>query len=166
MKTETRHHTGREIARCTMKPHRLTCINPPENVRTEKRSARALGQKDEHGGSTGPGPEPPLNEGRSTSAGPAGPGSGVPGIPAGGEFDGPANPAVSGSGITVLVKRSGTQGLAGRRESGNLLTGIPIHPQDRHREMPAGAVGQQDPAGGTRGSGVLPAPESGGGGPA
>ncbi len=73
MKTETKRHAGRENTRCTMKPHRLTCINPPGSMtgpRTEKRSARAAGQKDEHGGSAGPelpaqagGPIPPGTDG-------------------------------------------------------------------------------------------------------
>ncbi len=84
MKTETKRHAGREIARCTMKPHRLTCINPPGNGRTEKRSTRSAGQKDGHGCSAGPalpagaGParEPPAQDGGPGAHGTEGNGTG------------------------------------------------------------------------------------------
>ena len=48
MKTETNETTGRDGITCTLKPHRLICINPPGSVtgpRTKKRSARAAEQE-------------------------------------------------------------------------------------------------------------------------
>ena len=113
MKTETNKKTGRESTTCTLKPHRLICINPPGNVRTKKRSARAAGQKDEQPGSAGPGPVPPATSGRAVPQGTAGDETGRAARP------GPALVAKAGEPVPPGTEGDGT-GSSGRQvpESG------------------------------------------------